>query len=35
LLHDKKTLGEWMDTVPGEPLEIGAEVKMRTAIFGP
>ena len=28
LLHDKKTLGEWMDSVPEpEPLEIGAEAK--------
>jgi NADH-quinone oxidoreductase subunit I len=28
LLHDKKKLGEWMETVPDpEPLEIGAEVK--------
>ena len=28
LLHDKRKLGEWMDTVPTpEPLEIGAEVK--------
>ena len=28
LLHDKRKLGEWMETVPEpEPLEIGAEVK--------
>ncbi len=28
LLHDKRKLGEWMETVPeAEPLEIGAEVK--------
>jgi NADH-quinone oxidoreductase subunit I len=28
LLHDKKKLGEWMETVPDpEPLEIGAEAK--------
>ena len=30
LLHDKRKLGEWMETVPEpEPLEIGAEVKKK------